>query len=142
MQETWPKFKNKEFWNASAKHVAKHSHCSLRTGNAMRSKVINNLCKQFSNVEKEEEFYEVNYEESVCFTSKEGNVDATIPTPWEASGECLRVAKESFVQLPLTMKEKLLDEQLICFLQEKCAGDPSLLKKFPDKCVYKYIQSV
>ena len=28
VQETWPKFKNKEFWNASAKHVAKHSHCS------------------------------------------------------------------------------------------------------------------
>ena len=59
----------------------------------MRSKVINNLCKQFSSVEKEEEYYEVHYEESVSFTSKEGNDDATIPTPWETSGECLRVAK-------------------------------------------------
>ena len=47
----------------------------------MRSKVINNLCKQFSNVEKAEEYYEVDYDESVSFTSKEGNVDATIPTP-------------------------------------------------------------
>ena len=65
-------------------------------------------------MEKEEEYYEVHYEESVSFTSKEGNEDATIPTPWETSGECLRVAKESFVKLPLTMKEKLLDEQLIC----------------------------
>lgn len=46
------------------------------------------------------------YEESVSFTNKEGNVDATIPTPWETSGECLRVAKESFVKLPLTMKDQ------------------------------------
>ena len=35
------------------------------------------------------------------------------------------------------MKEKLLDEQLICFLQETFAGDPSLLK-----FLHEYKQSV
>ena len=59
----------------------------------MWSNVINHLCKQFSNVGKAEEYYEVDYEEHVSFTSKEGNVYTTIPTPWETSGECLRVAK-------------------------------------------------
>ena len=44
--------------------------------------------------------------------------------PWQASAECLRVAKESFVKLPLTMKEQPLDELLICFWQEKFADDP------------------
>ena len=86
-------------------------------------------------------YYEVDYEESVSFTSKEDNVDATILTPWKTSGECLKVAKESFAKLALIMKEKLLDEQLISFLQEKCSGDPSLLKKFPDKFLHEYIQS-
>ena len=87
---------------------------------------------------KAERYYEVDYEESLSFRSKVGNVDATIPTPWETSGECLKVAKESFVKLPLIMKEKHLDEQLICFLQENFAGDPSLLKKFPDKFLHEY----
>ena len=103
----------------------------------MWSKVINNLCKQFSNVEKAEEYYEVDYDESVSFTSKEDNVNATILTPWKTSGECLKVAKESFAKLALIMKEKLLDEQLICCLQEKCVGYPSLLKKLSDKFVYE-----
>lgn len=40
------------------------------------------------------------------------------------------------------MKEKLLDAQLICFLQEKLADHPSLLKKFPHKLLREYIQSV
>lgn len=92
MQETWPKFKNMQFWDACAKHVAKHSHCLLSTSYAMRSKVINHLCKQFSSVGKAGEYYQVDYEESACFPSKESNVDETIPTPWETSGECLRVA--------------------------------------------------
>ena len=57
--------------------------------------------------------------------------------PWQASAECLRVAKESFVKFPLTMKEQLLDEQLICFRQEKFADHP-----FPHKFLHENIQSV
>ena len=37
--------------------------------------------------------------------------------PWQASAKCLRVAKESFVKLPVTMKDQLLDVNL--FLARK-----------------------
>ena len=47
---------------------------------AMRFKGINYLCQQFSSVEKAEKYYKVDYEESVRFASKEGNVDDEIPS--------------------------------------------------------------
>ena len=43
INETWPKFKNQDFWNGCAQYVSAHAQCSLRFGVAMRSKVTNYL---------------------------------------------------------------------------------------------------
>ena len=141
INETWPKFKNHDFWNACAQYVSAHAQCSLRSGVAMRSKVTNYLSKNFSGVKEAEKYFNIDYEKHVHDGNRETNVSETSRATPQTNVELLQIAKESFSKLPLLMKETLLDELLLMLIQEKFV-DQQIQSKFPPKFLKKYIQSV